>query len=174
MSDMSFSFDDDQTDDDEETSGKQKDNPVKQLRDALKAAQRENKELKKQIAPLQEFKTQYETEQKVAGASKSFEKYGLTQKHAELFLKLNPETEVSDEVIKGFAAEYSLPLKAQESDDGSTETGTSAPFVPADAGTDAEGGFITRNQLDEMYKSNPQKAISVLRSGRVKWNNPDD
>lgn len=176
MSDMSFSFDDDEDVEVEETGGKQKDNPMKQLRDALKAAQRELKEAKKELAPLREFKTTFETEQKVAGAAKSFEKFGLTPKHAELFLKLNPETEVSDDIIKNFATEYSLPLKSSDDNEESLEAGlpSNTPFVPADAGVDAEGGFMNRDQLDALYKTNPQKALQVLKSGRVRWNNQDD
>lgn len=172
MSDM-FTFDDIDDDDAEEREEKES-NPVKQLRTALKAAQKQAKESKKELEELRSFKETYEQEQRVSNSSKVFEKFGLTQKHAELFLKVNPEAEVSDDAVKVFAEEYSLPLQApEEPAGGESAQPETAPFVPADVGTTGGAGFVNREQLDAMYKKDPKRAISLLKSGRVRWNNDD-
>ena len=172
MSDM-FTFDDIDNDDEEERESKES-NPVKQLRTALKAAQKQAKESKKELEELRSFKETYEHEQRVSNSSKVFEKFGLTQKHAELFLKVNPEAEVNDDSVKTFAEEYALPFKAPEgAETGEAPEPDTAPFVPADVGTTGGAGLVTREQLDAMYKTDPQRAISILKSGRVRWNNDD-
>lgn len=169
MSDM-YSFDDDV---EETPQGDKGSNPVKQLRDALKAAQKEAKESKKELEELRAFRTEYENEQKISTSAKSFEKFGLTQKHAELFHKVNPDGDVTDDAIKAFAEEYALPFKAPEPVDGDEPQSRDIPFEPADVGSTGDAGFVNREQLDAMYKSNPQRAIQLLKSGRVRWNNDD-
>lgn len=167
MSDNPFAFDEDEV---EETERKES-NPVKQLRDALKAAQKEAKESKKELEELRAFKSDYERRERAQSATQAFSKLGLNEKHAELFVKLNPEAELTEEAVKTFATEYGLPVTEQATTDETTPE--EAPFAPADVGSSGEG-YISRQQLDEMYKSNPQRAIGMLRSGRVRWNNPDD
>lgn len=171
MSDM-YSFDDDNG---EETQDRKDSNPVKQLREALKAREKELKDYKKELEELRTFRTEYEQREKVATSAKAFEKFGLTQKHAELYLKVNPEAEVSDISIQEFAKEYALPFQApQEGDESGPPQVREQPFVPADIGSTGDSGFLSREQLDAMYKTNPQRAIAALKSGRVRWNNEDD
>jgi hypothetical protein len=172
--DSTFSFDDETIEEEQE----QRPNPVRELRKTLKARDKELKEYKAELEELRAFRTQYEAEKKVADSTASFEKYGLSPKHVELYFKMNPDAEVTPEAIKGFAEDYALPYREPEGEPGDqsgpvSRPSDTKPFAPADTGTSSDG-WINRDQLDSMYKENPQRALQYLRAGRVRWNNPDD
>jgi hypothetical protein len=174
--DMTFSFDDEEVEEEQERK-----NPVRELRNTLKARDKELKEYKKELEELRSFKEQYETEKRIVESTKSFEQYGLSAKHAELFHKVTPDAEVTPEAIKMFAEEYALPFTSPSNDEGGegalpapvSNPSPAQPFAPADTGTSADG-YINRQQLDALYKENPAQALKYLRSGRVRWNNPDE
>lgn len=159
----------------ESPQGNQGSNPVKQLRDALKAKDKESKAMLKELEELRAFRGKYESDQKVAKAAETFTKYGLTEKHAELFYKLNPElTDFSDQAVLAFAEEWALPIKQSEGEEGDPTPGAEEePFVPVEGGS-PQTGYMSRADLEVLYKQNPRKALATLQSGKVKWNNPDD
>jgi hypothetical protein len=164
------SFDDETT---EEPVVEEKVNPVRQLRDTLKARERENKTLQKELEDLRKFREEVEYTNRVAKMSDTFGKFGLTEKHVELYTKLNPEGDGSPEAVVAFAKEYGLPITVDDDEDQVVTSGS--PFAPVDGvGTGPDSGYITRAQLEELYASNPAKAIKVLQAGRVRWNNKLD
>jgi len=169
MSDIDYFANSDEDPDERE----EKANPMKQLRDTLKARDKELKALKTELEEAKTFRGQVEQEKRIQSLTGGFEKFGLTSKHAELFHKVDPEAEADEAAIRKFAEEYSLPIKESSEEDSVDQPVGSAPFTPASGGSSDETGYITREQLDQMYKVNPQKAIQVLQSGKVKWNNPD-
>ena len=158
--------------DEEDTSQQERKNPVRSLREALKAKEKEARNLAKELKELQVFKAEYDQKEKIRSLAETFTQVGLTDKHAELFYKLNPEAEATVESVSAFANDYQLPLKLENSEN-ETPSADNKPFIPASGGSADETGYVSREQLDQMYAENPRKAIEVLQSGKVKWNNPD-
>jgi len=172
MSDYQDILDSYEEEDEQDTSTQERSNPVRSLREALKAKEKEARNLAKELKELQSFKAEYDQKEKIRSLAETFTQVGLTDKHAELFYKLNPEAEATVESVSAFAKDYQLPLKLEENE---TPAPTdNRPFIPASGGSSDETGYVTREQLDQMYAENPRKAIEVLQSGKVKWNNPDD
>lgn len=170
MSDIQDLLDSYDEEEEQDAPPQDRSNPVRSLREALKAKEKEARNLAKELKELQAFKAQYDTEQKIRSLAETFTQVGLTEKHAELFYKLNPEAEATVESVSTFAKDYQLPLKLENE----TPSADNTPFVPASGGSSDETGYISRDQLDQMYAENPRKAIEILQSGKVKWNNPDD
>jgi len=143
-------------------------NPVKQLRDTLKARDKERKELLAELEELRSFKAEAAHRESVSNAAKVFTAVGLSDKQAELYVKLNPEADVTPEAVREFATAYGLPVSTEEGEQPSHE----APFRPAEGGVPADGK-MNRDDLNRLYKENPAAAIKALEQGRVRWNNPD-
>ena len=165
MSDFDLDFDSPE----EPEAQQEKQNPVRQLRETLKQRDKEAKQLQKELEELRKFREEVEYTNRVTKMSEHFTKLGLTDKHVELYTKLNPEGAGSPEEIVAFAREYGLPVQVDESQD----QAVGSPFAPVDGG-EPTGGFVTRAELEALYAENPAKAIKVLQSGRVKWNNKQD
>lgn len=170
MSDYQDILDTYEDEDEQEAPTQDRSNPVRSLREALKAKEKEARNLAKELKELQTFKAEYDQKEKIRSLAETFTQVGLTDKHAELFYRLNPEAEATVESVSAFAKDYQLPLKLEENETPSDNT----PFIPASGGSADETGYVSREQLDQMYAENPRKAIEILQSGKVKWNNPDD
>jgi len=140
-------------------------NPVKQLRDALKAKDKERKELLTELEELRSFKQEMAHRESVANAAKVFSAVGLSEKQAELFIKLNPEAEVNPETVREFAESYGLPVSEKEASQ-------DVPFKPVEGGVPADGK-LSRDDLSALYRENPAAALKALQDGRVRWNNQD-
>jgi hypothetical protein len=93
-----------------------------------------------------------QTELRNFKAEVTFEKAGLTPKHAELFLAANPDTEVTPEVVKTFADEYGLQPQVTDGT-APSEEGTQPQHVP-------EGG--SPPAVERTLQSGPQEASRSL------------
>ena len=111
-------------------------------------------------------------------ASVTFEKAGLTAKHADLFLKANPDAEVTAEAAQTFAEEYGLV--AQEAPPSTEErkpdpnTGLSAFGEASGSGT--SGGappaqpVMSQGDFETLLATNPQEAAKAYVEGRAPRN----
>ena len=116
-----------------------------------------------------------------------FEKAGLNEKHADLFLKVNGEADITAEAVATFVQEYGLnppaptgegekaptgqpegkPVEANPSTEnlagmsgaGSPATGSTPPSSP--------GQKMTQEQFQAQLQSDPGAAIQAYREGRV-------
>lgn len=109
-----------------------------------------------------------------------FDKSGLNAKHAELFLKSNPEADVTAEAVSTFADEYGLVPAAGGEDPPSKPT-----EPPVDAGLAALGGAaqtassgaapaakpqVTAEEFDRILQENPAKAAELYVRGQAPRN----
>lgn len=110
-----------------------------------------------------------------------FDKSGLNAKHAELFLKSNPEADVTAEAVKTFADEYGLVPAA--SGDPAQPPKDDGP--PADAGLAALGGAaqtdssgaapaakpkVSVEEFEKLLAENPTAAAELYTKGQVPRN----
>jgi len=145
----------------------------KELREALDRA---NENLAEQTARADAAETNFRGLQ----ASVTFEQAGLSAKHADLFLKTNPEAEVTADNAKAFADEYGLTV-AQAPAEGATESATPDPnsalgALGAAAGS-VEGGATPAAQpkmsgedFSKLLEENPQEAAKAYTEGRAPRN----
>ena len=159
----------------------------KQLRDYAKKLERERNALQKKVEPLEAYKAQIETEKKQASVSQVFESVGLAAKHATLFLKINPDGEVTPDSVAAFAEEYELPrqtaLEIPDPDAGGTvapdwsqeqivqikpET-KSTGFAPTDGAQAPSAKVITElAEAEALSVSNPEEYARLRQAGRIK------
>lgn len=149
----------------DDTGKQQESEGMKNLRESRDSAIAERDEAR---AELREFK-----------ATTMFTGNGLTEKHAELFLKTNPEADITPDVVKTFADEYGLAVQAQE---GGQEPPPEAKKENPDSGaaalagaagsstagsTPAEQAKISRADYEKLLESNPSEAAKLFVEGRV-------
>ncbi len=113
-------------------------------------------------------------------ATVTFEAAGLTPKHAELFLKTNPEAEVTAESAKAFADEYGLtvaqapegtPPAEATPDPGQSLQGLGAAAGSTTAGsTPAAQPVMSVEDFESLLVSNPQEAAQAYVEGRAPRN----
>ena len=148
----------------------------KELREALDRATKGQADA---ITELREFK-----------AGVLFKDANLEPKHAELFLKTNPDVEVTAETAAAFAEEYSLqpavaPAPAAPAADPTTAD-PAAPVAPpvdagmaplaAAAGSSTEGAQpavvakMSPEAFADLLATNPQEAAKAYTEGRVDRN----
>ncbi len=155
---------------------------MKELREALDRA---NTERDQAQADLRTFST-----------SVTFKEQGYTPKHAELYLKTNPEGDVSAEAVQAFANEYGLaptevpvvtPAPGNLPPDGSPPPverilGSGPPPDAnlrsfADVGGSPAGQFeqaapakMAQKDFQKLLADNPDAAAQAYREGRVERN----
>ena len=156
--------------------------------------QQEPKELREALERSQAAETKAVSELREYKAGVLFKDAGLQPKHAELFLKTNPDAEVTAETAAAFADEYSLaPVQVPASD--APKAGEEAKPVegapvtpaaaPADAGLaamgeaagSAKGGTVpavvakmSNEAFQELLATNPAEAAKAYTEGRVERN----
>jgi hypothetical protein len=118
----------------------------KQLRDYAKKLEREVTSAKKELTTLREFKVTAEASVRQAQVAEVFKGVGLADKHASLYLKVNPEGEVTLEAVEAFATEYELPR---------TEVTTDATPVPTTQTQGVEEGKIYNIQSETQTQAKP-------------------
>ncbi len=148
----------------------------KELREALDRATKGEADA---ISELREYK-----------AGVIFKDAGLAPKHADLFLKTNPDAEVTAETAAAFAEEYSLaPAKAPEpapADPAAPPADPATPVAPpVDAGMaalgeaagSAKGGAapavvakMSADAFATLLATNPAEAAKAYTEGRVDRN----
>lgn len=140
----------------------------KELREALDRA---NEKLATETTRADAAETNFRGLQ----ASVTFKDAGLTPKHADLFLKTNPEAEVTAENAQAFAEEYGLqPTSApapasEEAPSANTELGG----LGGAAGSETAGSApvaqpkMSAEDFSKLLESNPQEAAKAYVEGRA-------
>lgn len=158
---------DDFTLDDEETEEAAGSNPMKSLRDHAKSLERKIKAYEKELEDLRTFKGTYEAEAKAGTAGKIFSQLGLSEKQAKLFLKVNPDADVTEQAARDFAEEYGFEVNEEGSEEEIEQEGPFSPS-PSSGGKPAPGKIFTSEEWYDLYKENPAEAMKIASQGRVK------
>lgn len=159
----------------------------KQLRDYARKLERDNKSLTREVDGLRTFKADTEAEKRAALMTQVFDDVGLNPKHGALFLKLNPEGEVTADAVRTFAAEHELPvsdraeptpvpdagLPVEPFSDGSIrnlEPPRNEPgFAPVQGEGSAGARFITDpEEASRLSHENPTEFARLYEAGRIK------
>lgn len=152
-------------------------NTPKDLREALDRAN-------ERVAQAEEAAKTATAELRTFQAQVTFERNGLTAKHADLFLAANPEAEVTPDAITSFAEEYGL-VPAGDPDGSSSDDGGSASDEPTEtaglAGLGrAAGGTsgaapaaqpkLSREEFDKLLETDPAAAAKAYVDGTAPRN----
>lgn len=144
----------------------------KDLRDALERAEARATEAEKTAQAATSDLRRFQ-------ATVTFEKNGLTPKHAELFLKANPEAEVTPEAVSDFAHEYGLATGEPEPSGKKEETppaneGLNTFGEAAGSGTagstPAAQPQMSQEDFESLLATNPDEAAKAYAEGRVSRN----
>lgn len=144
----------------------------KDLREALARAEARAAEAEKTANAAQSELRQYK-------ATVTFEKSGLLPKHAELFLKANPDAEVTPEAVSDFAHEYGLVTEAAppSTEEPKSEGGNPALSAFQNAGGGGTEGAapaaqpkMSREEFDALLASNPAAAAEAYVKGTAPRN----
>ena len=115
-------------------------------------------------------------------AQTAFKEVGLSEKHAELFLKANPEADITAEAVSDFAHEYSLVTQpAPENDEQPAREPAPNPDLGAAAFAGAAGSStagsappadakMSQEDFQVLLATNPSAAAQAYQEGRVERN----
>lgn len=177
---------DDESDEEDTQAGS--DNPnFKQLRDYAKKLEKQLTKAGKDLETLQAFKAEVEASQRQATVAQVFGEVGLSEKHAALFARLNPEGDVTVEAVRAFATEFELPVKAAgevpapdttpivesgqivDLQSGEvTKPDVPAGFAPVQtAGTPNAGVITSPDEAMKLYTSNRDEYLRLREAGRI-------
>ena len=137
----------------------------------LKTVRAHVKQLEKELDELRKFKTDTTTEVRTRTATEAFKALKLSEKQADLFLRLNPEGEVTAEAVRAFATEYGFTPQEASSEEGEetkTDEGTAFKPVSTSEGTPAAGKMLNAIEWFELYQTNPGEAMALANRGKVK------
>lgn len=97
---------------------------------------------------------------------------------ADLWLDKNPEAELSDDTAKEFLKGLGIEAQAVKAPVVTPPAGpppevakAMGAFVAPTGEQASDAGWVDREQLDELYRTNPRAALELLNSGRVRWKN---
>lgn len=144
----------------------------KDLREALDRAEARTAEAEKVAQAAQ---SQLRTFQ----AQVTFEKQGLTPKHADLFLKTNPDAEVTPDAVQAFVEEYSLapasPAPAEEAQPKPAGNPSLSAFQEASGGgtqghAPVASPKMSKQDFEKLLETNPQEAAKAYMEGRTERN----
>ncbi len=149
-------------DDDEDIAQPQPDTSViRDLRRKLREAQgkvKASEQSQSELVALREYKQQVETTQRTQQASDVFAQAGIAPKLAPLFLKEH-EGEINEVAAREWATNYGI-LPPPEPEQPPT-------FSPTLAGAPPSPPMLTRSQLDDLLRTDPQKGYEAMDQGRV-------
>lgn len=137
---------------------------IPNLREALKASQDKAKELETQLTESNAALKQFQ-------AKETFRSNGYSETHADLFVKANPNVDVTPEAIQEFVTAYDLKPQAQQqvNTEGMKDLSGVAQ-KPSDSinqmGT-AETAQMTKAEYKKLLASDPTAAHEALVQGRV-------
>lgn len=148
---------------------------VRKLRQAYEQSRNELSQVKQELEDRLR-----EAEEKGAAAAtrriraeRTFEGLGFP-KFADLWLERNEEGEVDEDAAKAFLTDLGItgggskPPTPPPVDELVKAHEFSSSTGPAESTTQ---GYIDREELDKLYRTNPRQAIEYLTSGRVRWKN---
>lgn len=170
-------------DDEDETptQGASENASIKQIRDYAKRLERENKAKDKEIERLATF----EAKARVS----TLKEAGLSEKHAQLFLRVNSDKEVTPELVQTFVTEYEIPVATVTTDSGNEpapaepaalpsegivelnpETPARTPgFAPAPPSGNVQGSVIDSvEEAQKLSVENPAEYARLREAGRIK------
>lgn len=130
---------------------------IKQLEKEIKAARKDAAE----VEELRAFRAQYEQTQKTSQAKAVFTELGLPDKAADLFVKVNAETDPTPEAVREFAETYGFlqPRPAEEED----EAPQAVPvFVPTVGGTPPTPKQYSAEEIRRIGVKNPAEALRLI------------
>lgn len=178
--------------DEDENDGQagQESTSFKQVRDYAKRLERQSAAQEKELEKLRTTVATIETERRTSQIASVFKESGLSEKHAALYARVNPEGDVTVESVTAFATEYELPrtqsgepATTTQSPDLSQEqiielgTGqtqeppkaTSAGFAPTEGTGAASGTIITDHTVAiKLLSDNPAEYARLHQAGRIK------
>tara|TARA_Y100001970_G_C14083932_1_gene776239 strand:- start:433 stop:927 length:495 start_codon:yes stop_codon:yes gene_type:complete len=146
----------------EQGAGLSNEESIPNLREALDKAKADNNTLQEQF-------NQVSGELKGMKAKEAFRAGGYQDSHAELFLKANPDADITNETVSEFVTSYNLsPQSAPvEQSAGLSDMGQVADNTsPSVVGT-PEGGKISKADYKKLQASDPTAAHEALIQGKV-------
>lgn len=169
--------------DDEDENPQAENVNFKQLRDYARKIEKELKARDKEVEALRQFKSEADSRAK----AETLKSAGLSDKHASLFLRVNPETDITPELVQAFVSEYEIPVasqSAQEPNEVETpavpqdgqiielkpETQSPRPgFSPTPNADSPIGSVITELEAAEKLSvENPAEYLRLRDAGRIK------
>lgn len=160
---MADEFYDDDADDNTDASDS---NPMKQLRAHARKLEKDLKAGTTELEELRQYKVTSELAIREVQAGKVFTELGLSDKQAKLFLKTNPDTEVTKDSIKAFAVEYGLGIQESE-EDAALDAQTSDSFVPVTSGGNPVRNVLNREQFEALKRTDMGAAVKAVQENRV-------
>ena len=147
----------------QEGAGLSNEESISNVRDALDKATADKTTLQEQL-------TEVSGELKGMKAKEAFRAGGFQDSHADLFIKTNPDAEITTESINEFVNKYSLnPTEApQQASESLSDMGNVAQTSPQSGvvGT-AEAGKMTKADYKKLQVSDPTAAHQALLEGKV-------
>jgi hypothetical protein len=143
--------------------------------------------LSKELKTLRATNTDLEKAKRVLTTKDIFRNEGYSPSHAELFVSMNPEGDVTKEAIVEFVGQYGLVAEktSEEGQEVSNDEGSETGNAPGseDLATMSRGGSgsgegsaggavgkdMTRQEWQRLYAQNPAEAQNALRQGRVQF-----
>jgi hypothetical protein len=170
MADDDYSYDD--GDDGQNVDDSQ---PLREVRSRLKESDKVRKAAEKERDAAQAELTALRGQVRESNARTLADKLGMTEKQLGLYLKANPDADVTEDGLKGFAEEYGM--LAPKPDDSAPKTSTAEerlassgiPFVPMQGGASAPGPKPGLDEFRAMYKRNPQAAEQAALRGEFEF-----
>lgn len=144
----------------------------KDLRDALDRAEARATEAEQTAQAAQ-------SQLRMFQAQVTFEKQGLTPKHADLFLKTNPDAEVTSDAVAAFVEEYGLApaagapaVEAQPKPAGNPQLNAfqEASGGGTQGGAPAAAPKMSKRDFAKLLEENPQEAAKAYMEGRTERN----
>jgi ribosomal protein L13E len=149
-------------------------NPIKEARDYAKRLEKKVRELEKEKADLTAQVATFERKERQGTKIAELAKAGLNEKHAKLFMAVNPDLEeITPEAVKAFVEEYALVTVSSNGDgEPSPEPGDDTGFTPAAVpgfgnGPSPSRKVYKRDEFIKLQETDPAQALLVLQEGRV-------
>lgn len=153
----------DEEDDDQDQQRQLDNKSIKALRDWGKSQEKEAKRLAKEAEELRTFKTEALTKERKRTADEAFKALGLTEKQADLYLKLNADGEVTAETVKTFAEEYGFKAADETIDEKKEEQDQKPGWSPTVTGA-AGGPVLSDAQYEDLLRTSPAQARQIGRA----------
>lgn len=160
------SLDDEENDEGNEQNQTPDNKSFQDLRKAFREAKKAHKTLLTEAEELRTFKAQVETEKRDGAITAAFTQVGLNPKHAALFTKVNPDVEVTPEIVQAFANEYELVTQTGETVDAPEVK--AGGFTPVVAGASAPVQSLSTDDVKALLaKGDLETVAAAYKAGRV-------
>lgn len=169
--------DDDDTDEGAgTTSGSKDDNKsIKDLRSAVRRAEKAEKAALAELEPLRAFKAERDATERAAAITSAFEEAKLNPTHSKLYAALNPEAEVTADSVRQFATEYGLiDTAGADADVASGAVVQSKGWTPVTIDDGTRGATtVSRAEWLKLAATDQKRAEQLFLAGRVDLSDVD-